>query len=122
MLILQLLYFLRRRDLDEVTARLERLRKYRLLHLRDEHTLRSRLFLRLLALLTKKDFNPRACAERGHNLLAKLSQTPQPGEAFAQIEVVPYEELWAITLRLLRQGPPLAAKTSSEPETPVKVE
>ena len=113
-LILQLLYFLRRRNLDEVMTRLERLRKYRQLHLRDEHTVRSRLFLRLLALLSDKDFNPRACAERGQNLLAKLSDTPQPGEAFAQIEVVPYEELWAITLRLLRQGAPLAAKVTKK--------
>ena len=108
-LILQLLYYLRRRNLDEVMLRLERLRKYQQLHLRDEDTLRSRLFLRLLAILPEKDFQARACAERGQNLLAKLREAPQPGEAYAQIEVVPYEELWELTLQLLRQGVPTPA-------------
>ena len=109
-LILQLLYYLRRRNLDEVMARLERLRKYQQLHLRDDDTLRSRLFLRLLALLLEKDFNARACAERGLNLLAKLREAPQPGEAYAQIEVIPYEELWSLVLQLLQQAAPLSAK------------
>ncbi len=109
-LILQLLYFLRRRRLDEVMVRLERLRKYQQLHLREDDTLRSRLFLRLLALLPEKNFNPRACAERGQNLLAKLREAPQPGEAYAQIEVVPYEKLWELTLQLLQQGVPLASE------------
>lgn len=102
-LILQLLYYLRQRKLEEVMVRLERLRKYRQLHLRDDATLRSRLFLRLLTLLPEREFNARSCAEHGQNLLAKLQEAAPPGEAYAQIEVVPYEELWNITLQLLRQ-------------------
>ena len=101
-LIVQLLYFLQRQDLDEVTVRLERLRKYQTLHLREEEALRSRLFLQLLAILGKWDFKPRVCAEKGAALLHKLQQAPVPGQAFAQMEIVPYESLWALVLRLLR--------------------
>lgn len=111
-LIIQLLYFLHRRNLDEVALRLERLRKYRQLHLQEAETLRSRLFLKLLALLHEEDFNPRTCAERGAPLVEKLTQAPVPGEAFAEMEVVPYECLWQLTLDALRQGPRLTARAS----------
>jgi hypothetical protein len=105
-LILQVLYYLRLRDLDAVLLRLERLRKYQQRHLRDGDTLRSRLFIRLLLLIIDKDFDPVACAERGQNILKKLQEAPQPGEAYAEIEVVPYENLWALTLQILKDGPP----------------
>jgi hypothetical protein len=111
-LIVQLLYFLQRRDLDAVMVRLERLRKYQQLHLHEEPALRSRLFLRLLMLLLDWDFNPRVCAQRGQSLLGKLQAAPLPGEAYAEIEVVPYEKLWELTLQLLQQGPPLAANAA----------
>ena len=117
-LILQFLYYLRERNLDEVTVRLERLRKYQQLHLREDVTLRSRLFLRLLAILTEKSFEPLACTVRGLTLLARLRDIPQPGEAYAQIEIVPYEALWAITLQLLSQGPPLPAPVGEGPVGP----
>ncbi|WP_345238064.1 hypothetical protein [Hymenobacter saemangeumensis] len=109
-LVLQMLYYLRQRDLDAVLVRMERLRKYQQRHLREAATLRSRLFLRLLALVVEKDFDADECAEKGQNILAKLRAAPQPGEAYAQIEIIPYENLWAITLQLLRNGPRMAAR------------
>ena len=108
-LVLQFLHYLRLRKLDEVMLRLERLRKYQQTHLREDATLRSRLFIRLLALLVEKDFNAKACAERGQNLLTKLLETPQPGEAYAQIEIVPYEALWELVLKIVGEGAPLAS-------------
>lgn len=113
-LVSQLLYFLGRRDLDEVVVRLERLRKYQSLHLRDTETLRSRLFMQLLALLGECDFNPRTCIKRGARLLEKLRETPIPGGAFAEGEIVPYERLWALTLELLRQGRPIVSNKKQE--------
>ncbi len=108
-LVLQVLHFLRERNLEEVLVRLERLRKYQQRHLRENSTLRSRLFLRLLMLIVEKNFDATRAAERGKALLQQLQETPPPGEAFAEVEIIPYEHLWALALGLLRTGPPVAA-------------
>ena len=105
-LVLQLLHYLRQQQLEPVLTRLERLRKYQQRHLRDAATLRSRTFLRLLLLLPEAEFNPVVLAGRGKAQLAALRQAPLVGEADAEIEIIPYEDLWELTLMLLRQGAP----------------
>jgi hypothetical protein len=106
-LVLQLLYFLRERNLEAVMLRLERLRKYQQRHLYEAATLRSRLFLRLLLLIVEKNFDPAQAADRGKTLLQQLSDTPPPGNAFAEVEIIPYEHLWELVLNLLREGVPV---------------
>lgn len=107
-LVLQVLYFLRERRLEEVLMRLESLRKYQQRHLFEATTLRSRLFLRLLQVIVEKNFDAPAAAARGQALLQQLQDTPPPGEAFAEVEIIPYEHLWALVLGLLREGAPVA--------------
>ena len=105
-LIFQVLHYLQQRLLEPVLTRLERLRKYQQRHLRDA-TLRSRTFLRLLLLLPEANFDPAVLARRGKTmLLTSLRQAPLEGEADAETEIIPYEDLWALTLRILRDGSP----------------
>ena len=111
-LVLQLLHFLRERNLEAVLLRLERLRKYQQRHLYEPSTLRSRLFLRLLQLIVEKNFDAAQATERGKALLEQLRDTAPPGEAFAEVEIIPYEHLWELVLGLLREGAPV----SNEPE------
>ena len=110
-LVLQVLYFLRERRLEEVLMRLESLRKYQQRHLSEATTLRSRLFLRLLQVIVEKNFDAAKAAVRGQTLLQQLKDTPPPGEAFAEVEIIPYEHLWALVLGLLRDGSPVAVVT-----------
>ncbi|WP_092678182.1 hypothetical protein [Hymenobacter arizonensis] len=110
-LVLQLLHFLRERNLEEVLLRLERLRKYQQRHLYEPTTLRSRLFLRLLQVIVDKNFDAAQAAERGKVLLQQLQETPPPGEAFAEVEIIPYEHLWELVLSLLREGAPVAKES-----------
>lgn len=105
-LIFQFLHFLRQRVLEAVLTRLERLRKYQQRHLRDAAAVRSRTFLRLLLLLPDANFNAVELEKRGANLLAQLNQAPPVGEAEAEIEIIPYEDLWSFTLSTLRRGTP----------------
>ena len=107
-LVLQVLYFLRERRLEEVMLRLESLRKYQQRYLYEATTLRSRLFLRLLQVIVEKSFDADKAVVRGQALLQQLKDTPPPGEAFAEVEIIPYEHLWALVLGLLREGPPVA--------------
>ncbi|OGX83336.1 hypothetical protein [Hymenobacter glacialis] len=107
-LVLQLLHFLREHNLEAVLLRLERLRKYQQRHLYEPTTLRSRLFLRLLQLIVESNFDAAQAAERSGVLLQQLRDTPPPGEAFAEVEIIPYEHLWELVLELLRTGVPVA--------------
>ncbi|MBW3131071.1 MULTISPECIES: hypothetical protein [Hymenobacter] len=102
-LILQFLYYLRNHETDALLARLEGLRKYQQRHLRDAATLRSQLFLRMLLLVVKEDFSLKNSTKKGQSLLERLREVAQPGEAFSEIEVIPYEDLWLLTLDILRQ-------------------
>ena len=108
-LVLQVLYFLRERNLEAALLRLERLRKYQQRHLYEPATLRSRLFLRLLQVVVDKNFDVDLAAERGKAIEQQLRDTPPPGNAFAEVEIIPYEHLWALVLRLLREGAPVAS-------------
>ncbi|WP_345221936.1 hypothetical protein [Hymenobacter koreensis] len=103
-LILQFLHYLQQNNAEALLMRLEGLRKYETAHLRDVSTLRSRLFFRLLQLTVKVDYDPVMCEEKGQALLNRLRDTPPPGEAYSDIEIIPYESLWVITLELLRNG------------------
>lgn len=101
-LILQFLYYLRKRDLEGLLVRLEGLRKYQQRHLREAGAIRSQLFFQMLAITVKSDFDLARSRERVAPLLKRLQAAPPPGEAFSEIEIVPYEDLWEITLDILR--------------------
>jgi hypothetical protein len=97
-LVLQLLYHLRQHNLDEALVRLERLRKYQQRHLHNESAQRSRLFLRLLRGLADTGFDAAKARKRGQAALETLTNTPPPGDAFAEVESIPYEHLWELVL------------------------
>jgi hypothetical protein len=105
-LVFQLVHYLQQRLLEPVLVRLERLRKYQQRHLRDAATLRSRTFLRLLLLLPEADFDPAQLAVRGKTLLHTLQEATLTREADAEVEIIPYEDLWTLIIATLRQGTP----------------
>jgi hypothetical protein len=105
-LVFQLMHYLQQRLLEPVLVRLERLRKYQQRHLRDAATLRSRTFLRLLLLLPEADFDPAQLAKRGQPLLRTLQQATLTRDADAEVEIIPYEDLWSLIMNVLAQGTP----------------
>lgn len=105
-LVFQLVHYLQQRLLEPVLVRLERLRKYQQRHLRDAATLRSRTFLRLLLLLPEADFDLAQLAVRSQALLRTLQEATLTREADAEVEIIPYEDLWLLIMNVLRQGTP----------------
>jgi hypothetical protein len=97
-LILQFLYFLKKGDTEGLLYRIESLKKYILTHLKDSFSLRSKLFLKLLMLTVTEDYDVTACRLKGAKHYQKLIETPTPGDAYAEIEIVPYEHLWELIL------------------------
>lgn len=108
-LVYQVLQFLRERKLDSVLLRLESLRKYQQRYLKDTSLLRSRTFLRLLLLLPENEFmvTQILASERVNQQLTALRKAPFVTEGSTEVEIVPYEHLWDLTLEILQQGPPV---------------
>lgn len=100
-LILQFMHFLKKNDAEALLYRIESLKKYSSTHLKDTNSLRSRLFLKLLMLSVTEDFDADVCRKKGEKNYQKLSETPTPGDAFAEIEIIPYEHLWEMVLGIL---------------------
>lgn len=100
-LIFQMLHYMRANSYEEVMTRLERLRKYQQRHMGGTGMVRSRLFLRLLHVMADCGFNAKDSAEKGRGLLKVLENTVPPGEAYAEVEIIPYEHLWVIILQML---------------------
>jgi hypothetical protein len=103
-LILQFYYFLQKKDMEALIYRIESLKKYIHTHLKDAFSLRSKLFLKLLVLTVTEDFNPEVCRKKGKKHYDKLVSTPPPGDAYSEIEIVPYEHLWISILKILENN------------------
>ncbi|MHA6248117.1 hypothetical protein ACXYMU_09290 [Pontibacter sp. CAU 1760] len=88
-------------SIDSYEPQMQRLKHYIKKHLRGDKAERPRYFLRLLQLPIKKELSCRHTKAAGANLFTKLSQTPPPGDAFAEVEIIPYEHLWEVVLRVL---------------------
>jgi len=93
-LILQFLQNLKTGDVELLVSQSESLKQYAKRHLSDRTAQRSRLFIRMLALIPLYWGNAEVCRAKGKKLLNQLITTPSPGDAFAEIEIVPYEHLW----------------------------
>ncbi|MEJ8803406.1 hypothetical protein [Pontibacter sp. H249] len=103
-LILQFFYFLQKKDIEALLYRIESLKKYIHTHLKDSFSLRSKLFLKLLILAVTEDFDPESIRKKGKKHFDKLTNTPTPGDAYAEIEIVPYEHLWQFILDVLESN------------------
>jgi hypothetical protein len=104
-LISQVLHFLQAENAEALLLRIESLRKYRLRHLREAANQRTRLFLRLLELVADEQFDAHRCTVRAAPLLLQLASTPPPGDAYGEVEIVPYPVLWEHIMQQLRAAP-----------------
>lgn len=103
-LTLQFIYLLERGETEALLYRIESIKKYVSTHLKDVFSLRSKLFLKLLVLTVTEDYDAAACRKKGGQLYKKLIDTPAPGDAYAEIEIVPYEHLWELILSILSKA------------------
>jgi hypothetical protein len=102
-LILQFLYFLKRKDIDALLHRIEAMRKYAGTHLKDNFSDRTKSLFKLLMLVVKEDFYPSQCRKKGRYLYEKLQTINPPGDAYAEIEIIPFEHIWEMILDILNE-------------------
>ncbi|MEQ9149261.1 MAG: hypothetical protein RLP13_13350, partial [Cytophagales bacterium] len=60
-------------------------------------------FLRLLQVAHQTGFNYKVTVEKSQNYLKKLKRFKGRAEAFEELEIMQYEDLWQILLQLLKE-------------------
>jgi hypothetical protein len=100
-LILQFLHFLRQREIEQLLYRIESLKKYSGRHLKGKGSVRSQVFFKLLMLVVKEDLDADRCRRKGMTLAARLATTATSDDTNAEIEIIPYEQLWEKVLQML---------------------
>ncbi len=101
-LIIQVLFFLQQKKYDRIIDKVEALNAYCYRHLKKDDTFRSNCFIKMLLLLPKCDFHRIAVERKSKVLRAKLESVPlEIARQSAEIEIVPYEDLWEIVMDML---------------------
>ncbi len=100
-LILQVMYYLEKHEIETLEYRMEALKKYAHNHFKDSFSDRSRTFFRLLGVMVRTDFDPWETSKKSYYLYQKLQRIPTPGDAYAETEIIPYEHLWELILKML---------------------
>jgi hypothetical protein len=101
-LILQFLYFLKKNDPDSLLYRVEALSVYMAKHLSSPFSERTRTLFKLFHALTSNyHLKPGQLRQRCYYLSEKLASLPTVGDAYAEIEIIPYEHVWELCLQWL---------------------
>jgi tetratricopeptide (TPR) repeat protein len=102
-LIIHVLFlFIQKKD-DELDRRLDALGQYSFRYLRNDETLRSNAFIKMLQKLPDAHYHPIGIQRRVSKFYKRLTETPMNiSEDSAETEVIPYEHLWEIVLELLQ--------------------
>jgi len=102
-LIIHVLFlFIQKKD-DELQRRLDALGQYSFRYLRNDETLRSNAFIKMLQKLPDANYHPKGIERRVYKFYKRLVATPMNiSEDSAETEVIPYEHLWEIVLELLQ--------------------
>lgn len=99
-MILEFMDLMKKDKLDIALTKLPNTEKYIYRYLNDNpESQREKLFLKLITIMVECSFNPIVAAKKGEKYFNRLKGTPEPGDAFAEIEIIPYEQMWEIMLR-----------------------
>lgn len=101
-LIIQVLFLLQKRKYSQIIDRVDALQLYDYRYLRKDDTFRSHCFIRMLLQMPKADFNKIRTERYAEPYLRKLKSVPMTiSQQNIEVEVIPYEDLWEMTLELL---------------------
>lgn len=103
-LILEFLHHLKAGNTDRMLDRIESLVTYMKRHFGDpgQHA-REKLFIKMLKALISTNFDLDKARKKGRKYFVKLKEEVEPGDAFAEIEIIPYHQLWEHILQLLEK-------------------
>jgi len=103
-LLLQVLFLWHRREFDKAFQRIENLKKYNTRYLRKDDTMRTTYFIKMLTVAANEGFAPRATKKAALPLYEQLtSRDIVFANQSAELEYIPYEDLWEIGIEILEK-------------------
>ncbi len=104
-LVIQLLHFLIRKQYDKIIDRLDALNQYTFRYLKNDETLRSNCFIKMLLKLPEAEYHPLRTERYVTKYKKKLLENPyEVSMKEIAIEIIPYEQLWDITIEILNKN------------------
>lgn len=101
-IIIQILFLIAQGKTNQVIDRMESVRVYVHSHLREDGSLRSNIFIKMLMEMVKAHFHKNGTIRRTKTLKAKLEKAPIMTKGNTQyVEIIPYEKLWDMALAFL---------------------
>jgi hypothetical protein len=101
-LILQFIYFVEQREIDNLVERRDELKKYMANHFKENFSYRSRTFYKLINIVAENELNFKQVQLKSRYLVKKLSENQIVGNAYTELEIVPYEHLWEMLYNKLK--------------------
>ncbi len=102
-LIIHFFHLLKENDYAEIHLRMEEMKKYIGKQISRSGNERLQSFLRLLQVTHQTGFNYKVTVEKTQNYLKKLKRFKGRAEAFEELEIIQYEDLWQILLQMLKE-------------------
>ena len=103
-LIIHILYLLKREDFGGIIDRTLSLQIYRNRYLKGDEDLRSKHFIKMLLIMEKESFDYESTKEKASKYLEKLKAENYRHEGTAiDAEIIPYEDLWEIVFKILQK-------------------
>ncbi|WP_162426948.1 hypothetical protein [Pontibacter pudoricolor] len=103
-LILDYMIALDKLEPDLLSREAERIKKYSSKYLTAAEDARTKYFLKMLLISAREFTNLENSRKKGQPLFEKLKKAPIPGLAYAELEIVPYEQLWEIILQKIERN------------------
>lgn len=101
-LIVSFLHLILNNQFEKLLSRIDALKQYSYRYLRNDHTFRSNCFIKILCKIPDVNYHPVALERHTKKLYGKLSTTSYSySDNPAELEVIPYETLWEIVLKIL---------------------
>ena len=99
-LILQILFLLQKVQKGKIVDRIDALKVYTQRYLKKDETFRSNCFIEMLITLPACGFNSIGINRKAQPFWDKLQSVPiEKAQQDFDVEVVPYEELWTVTMK-----------------------
>jgi hypothetical protein len=101
-LIIQILFLIQQGKYDEAQNRIAAIKRYSSRYLQQDESFRSKCFIKMLMQLPRGLFMREITEQHAKKYYQKLiTISPESSNQNFEIEVIPYETLWAIILELL---------------------
>ena len=103
-IVFQFLYHVEQRQLKELVIRRDELKQYMANHFKENFSYRSRTIYKLLNIVVENELDLKSIQMKSRYLVKKLNENKIVGDAHQEIEVVPYEHLWELIIKMLKSN------------------